>query len=156
MVETRKQKVETREGTTTEPDSEIHTDYSEDFEEDEPATSVNTTIVQLHTDRPSTSLSTPSLRSPQVNGKPLRKSASVQMVGTDIEIEEREMRPAPHEGPFDMFNMFMGAMQKMTETMVQQVSDTVVKSIHSMHSHNELSSEKPVRGKSRTTEKMPR
>ena len=40
--------------------------------------------------------------------------------------------------------------------MVQQVSDTVVKSIHSMHSHNELSSEKPVRGKSRTTEKMPR
>jgi hypothetical protein len=52
MVETRKQKVETREGTTTELDSEIHTDYSEDFEEDEPATSVNTTIVQLHTDRP--------------------------------------------------------------------------------------------------------
>jgi hypothetical protein len=99
MVETRKQKVETREGTTTEPDSEIHTDYSEDFEEDEPATSVNTTIVQLHTDRPSTSLSTPLLRSPQVNRKPLRKSASVQMVGTDIEIEEREMRPAPHEGP---------------------------------------------------------
>jgi hypothetical protein len=47
MVETRKQKVETREGTTTEPDPEIHTDYSEDFEEDEPATSVNTTIVQL-------------------------------------------------------------------------------------------------------------
>jgi hypothetical protein len=44
MVETRKQKVEIREGTTTEPDSEIHTDYSEDFEEDEPATSVNTTI----------------------------------------------------------------------------------------------------------------
>jgi hypothetical protein len=42
MVETRKQKVGTREGTTTEPDSEIHTDYSEDFEEDEPATSVNT------------------------------------------------------------------------------------------------------------------
>ena len=156
MVETRKQKVETREGTTTEPDSEIHTDYSEDFEEDEPATSVNTTIVQLHTDRPSTSLSTPLLRSPQVNRKPLRKSASVQMVGTDIEIEEREMRPAPHEGPNDMFNMFMGAMQKMTDTMVQQVSDTVVKSIHSMHSHNELSSEKPVRGKSRTTEKMPR
>jgi hypothetical protein len=38
----------------------------------------------------------------------------------------------------------MGAMQKMKKTMVQQVSDTVVKSIHSMHSHNELSSEKPV------------
>ena len=92
---------------TTEPDSEIHTDYSEDFEEDEPATSINTTIIQLHTDRPSASLRTPLLRSPQVNGKPLRKSASVQMVGTDIEIEEREMRPAPHEGPNDMFNMFM-------------------------------------------------
>jgi len=156
MVETRKRKVETREGTTTEPDSEIHTDYSEDFEEDEPATSVNTTIVQLHTDRPSASLSTPLLSSPQVNGKPLRKSASVQMVGADIEIEEREMIPAPHEGPNDMFNMFMGAMQKMTETMVQQVPDTVVKSIHSMHSNNELSSGKPVREKSRTTEKMPR
>jgi hypothetical protein len=83
---------------TTEPDSEIHTDYSEDFEEDEPATSVNTTIVQLHTDRPSASLSTPSLRSPQVNGKPLRKSASVQMVGAEIEIEEREMRPIPMRG----------------------------------------------------------
>jgi hypothetical protein len=49
-----------------------------------------------------TSLSTPLLRSPQVNGKPLRKSASVQMVGTDIEIEEREMRPAPHEGPLSV------------------------------------------------------
>jgi hypothetical protein len=99
MVEIRKQKVETREGTTTEPDSEIYTDYSADFEEDEPATSVNTTIVQLRTDRPSASLSTPSLRSPQVNGKQLGKSASVQMVETDIETEEREMRPAPHEGP---------------------------------------------------------
>jgi hypothetical protein len=154
MVETRKQKVETREGTTTEPDSEIHTDYSEDFEEDEPATSVNTTIVQLHTDRPSTSLSTHLLRGPQVKGNPLRKSASVQMVGTDIEIEERVMRPDPHEGPNDMFNMCMGVMQKVTETMgaMQQMSDTVVKSIHSMHSDNELSSGKPVREKSRTTE----
>jgi hypothetical protein len=42
------------------------------------------------------------------------------MVGTDIEIEEREMRPAPHEGPNDMFNMFMGAMQKMTETFTRR------------------------------------
>jgi hypothetical protein len=149
----RKQKVETREGTTTEPDSEIHTDYSEDFEEDEPATSVNITIVQLHT----VSLSTPSLRSPQVNGKPLRKSASVQMVGTDIEIEEIEMRPAPHEGPNDMFNMCMGVVQKVTETMgaMQQMSDSVVKSIRSIHSNNELSSGKPARDTSRTTaEKM--
>ena len=59
------------------------------------------------------------------------------MVGADI---EREMRSSPHEGPNDMFNMFMAAMQKMTETMVQQVSDTVVKGIHSMHSYIELSS----------------
>ena len=144
MVETGKRKVETREGTTTEPDSEIHTDYSEDFEEDEPDRSANTTVVQLHTDRPSAILSSPLLSSPQVNVKPLRKSASVQMVGTDIEIEEREKRSAPHEGPNDMFNMFMEAMQKMTETMWQHVSDTVVKSIHSMHSNNELISGKPV------------
>jgi hypothetical protein len=115
MVETRKRKDETRNGTTIEPDSEIHTDYSEDFEEDEPAPSVNTSIVQLHTDRPSDSLSTPLLRRPQVKGNPLRKSASFQMVGTNIEMEEREMRPAPPEGPNDMFNMFMGAMQKMTD-----------------------------------------
>jgi len=48
------------------------------------------------------------------------------MIGADIEIEEREMRPAPHEGPNDMFNMCMEVMQKMTETMgaIQQMSDT--------------------------------
>ena len=32
------------------------------------------------------------------------------MAGADIEIEEREMRPVPHEGPHDMFNMCMGVM----------------------------------------------
>jgi hypothetical protein len=79
------------------------------------------------------------------------------MVGTDIEIEEIEMRPAPHEGPNDMFNMCMGVVQKVTETMgaMQQMSDSVVKSIRSIHSNNELSSGKPARDTSRTTaEKM--
>jgi hypothetical protein len=81
------------------------------------------------------------------------------MAGADIEIQEREMRSVPHEGPHDMFNMCMGVMQKVTETMgaMQQMSDSVIKSIHTMHSNNELSSRKPVRNKSRTTaEKMPR
>jgi hypothetical protein len=44
MVETRKGKIETREGTTTEPDSEMHTDYSKVFENDQPDPSVNTNI----------------------------------------------------------------------------------------------------------------
>ena len=36
MVETRKGKIETREGTTTDPDSEIHIDYIKVFENDQP------------------------------------------------------------------------------------------------------------------------
>ena len=71
------------------------------------------------------------------------------MAGADIEIQEREMRSVPHEGPHDMFNMCMGVMQKVTETMgaMQQMSDRVIKSIHTMHSNKELSSRKPVRDK---------
>ena len=128
IVETRKGKIETREGTTTESDSEIHTDNSNIFEKDEPDPFVNTTILQLHTNRPSACLSTPLLRIPQAKGKPLRKAASVQMIVADIEIEEREMKSAPREGPNDMFNMCMGVMQKVTETMgaMQQMFDSVV------------------------------
>ena len=51
----------TREGSTTEPDSDIHTDYSEDIEE-EPEPPVITTIIQLHTGRQSASHSTPLLK----------------------------------------------------------------------------------------------